>query len=299
MKPATFEYHAPTSVDEAVGLLHDLRDEEPKLLAGGQSLVPTMNLRLARPTSIIDLNHTVGLSGVIREGDEWRIGAMTRHAAVEDSAPLRAEMPLLPEVVSHIGYRPIRNRGTVGGSICHADPAAEWPMLARLVRARLDVRSAGGNRTVSADDFFDGVFTTVLEEDELLTSIRFPAPPTPWQWGFSEFARKVGDFALAAVGVVLWLSDSSISDASIVVAGAGGTPTRLDVSEASLTGAAVDDVEAMRDAAEAAAQAVDPMDDVHANSAYKRRLVAVLVERALAQARNGSHRGQRGTDGTT
>jgi carbon-monoxide dehydrogenase medium subunit len=291
MKPATFEYYAPTSVDEAVGLLHDLRDEEPKLLAGGQSLVPTMNLRLARPASVIDINRTLGLSGIIREGDEWRIGAMTRHAEVEDSAQLRAEMPLLPEVVSHIGYRPIRNRGTVGGSICHADPAAEWPMLARLVRAGLDVRSAGGSRTVSADEFFDGVFTTVLGEDELLTSIRFLAPQTPWRWGFSEFARKVGDFALAAVGVVLWLSDGSISDASVVVAGAGAIPKRLDASEVALTGAALDDLEAMREAVEAAAQAVDPMDDVHATSAYKRRLVAVLVERALAQARNGSHGG--------
>jgi carbon-monoxide dehydrogenase medium subunit len=299
MKPATFEYHAPASVDEAVALLHDLEDDEPKLLAGGQSLVPTMNLRLARPTSIIDLNGTVGLSGIRRQGDEWWIGSMTRHAAVEDSAAMRGGMPLVPEVVSHIGYRPIRNRGTVGGSICHADPAAEWPMLARLLRATLDVRSAAGGRTVSADEFFDGVFTTVLAEDELLTSIRFPEPEVPWRWGFSEFARRVGDFAIAAVGVLLRLSDGSISDASVVVAGAGATPTRLDDSEAALTGTTLDDGEAAREAAEAAARAVEPLDDVHATSSYKRRLVAVLVERALTQARNGSHDGQRGVDGTT
>lgn len=298
MKPAPFDYYAPKSAAEAVALLADVSDDEPKVLAGGQSLVPAMNLRLARPTSIIDLNRADDLAGISCHGDEWRIGAMTRHASVEDSASLRAAMPLLPEVVAHIGYRQIRNRGTVGGSICHADPSGEWPLLARLLRAELDIRSSGGTRTASAEDFFEGFFTTALREDEILTTIRFTAPRTPWRWGFSEFARKIGDFAIAAVGAVLHLSDGVIAEAGLVAAGAGSTPTRLEAAEAVLVGAALEDQHASRRAASAAAEAVDPMEDIHASPGFKRRLVAVQVERALAQVRNRSrddHRGEHGT----
>jgi carbon-monoxide dehydrogenase medium subunit len=220
---------------------------------------------------------------------------MTRHADVEDSAELRAALPLLPEVCSYIGYRPIRNRGTVGGSICHADPAAEWPLLARLLRADLDLRSAGGSRTVEADDFFDGVFTTVVAEDEILTTIRFAAPPDPWRWGFSEFARKAGDFAVVAVGALLRLDDGVIAEADLVAAGAGTTPTRLGEAEAVLVGTALDDEAAARRAGAAAAETVEPLEDVHASPEYRRHLVGVQVERALAQARNGSRQARSGS----
>jgi carbon-monoxide dehydrogenase medium subunit len=285
MKPAPFEYYAPTTVDEAVTLLRELGDEEPKLLAGGQSLVPAMNLRLARPTSIVDLNRTDGLTGIARDGDRWEIGAMTRHAAVEDSAELRAGVPVLAAAVAHIGYRPIRNRGTVGGSICHADPAAEWPLLVRLLRAEVCLRSAAGIRTVPADQLFEGVYTTTIRDDELLTSVRFAAPEPPWRWGFAELTRTAGDFAIAAVGALLRTSDGTISDASLVASGVGATPIRLGEAEAALAGAALDDTDAARRAAAAAADAVDPTDDVHASARYKRGLVAVMVERVLAQAR--------------
>ncbi|MGH9231456.1 MAG: FAD binding domain-containing protein [Acidimicrobiales bacterium] len=296
MKPAPFDYHLPGTIEEAVTLLTDLGDEEPKVLAGGQSLVPTMNVRLARPGHLVDLNRVAGLDGITREQDEWRIGAMTRHASVEDSPVLARELPLLPAVASWIGYRPIRNRGTVGGSLCHADPAAEWPLLARLLRAELDVRSSAGSRTVAADEFFEGVFTTALGDDEVLTAMRFAAPSEPWRWGFSEFARKVGDFAITAVGALLRLADGVVTDASLVVAGADSTPVRLVEAEAVLTGAAIDDEATAKEAAAAAGAAVDPMEDVHGSSAYRRHLVAVQVERALGHARP-DHRGAR--DGTT
>jgi carbon-monoxide dehydrogenase medium subunit len=287
MKPAPFEYHAPASLAEALTLLAELDDDEPKVLAGGQSLVPAMNLRLARPTSLIDLNRITDLAGIERQDGEWRIGAMTRHAEVEDSAVLRSELPLLPEVVGHIGYRPIRNRGTVGGSLCHADPSAEWPLLARLLRAELDVRSASGARTIPADEFFEGVFTTTLREDEILTAIRFPAPAGTWRWGFSEFARKAGDFAVVTVGTLLHLTDGVVAAANVVAAGVGPTATRLDEAEAALTGAPATDSDARARAAAAAAEEVDPSDDVHGPGAFKRKVLATLVERTLAQNRGG------------
>src|SRR5262245_43478767 len=163
MKPATFDYHAPTRVDDALALLEGADDADAKLLAGGQSLVPAMNLRMARPAVLIDLNRVDGLEGIRDADGEWWIGAMTRHSSIEDSPELAARVPVLPAVVAQIGYRPMRNRGTVGGSLCHADPSAEWPLLARLLRMDIDLSSAHDSRTVAADGFFEGVFTTVIE----------------------------------------------------------------------------------------------------------------------------------------
>ena len=232
MKPVRFEYLAPRTVDEAVELLASRGDGEPKVLAGGQSLVPTMNMRLARPTCLIDLNGIDDLRGISDHDGEWRIGAMTRHSTVEDSQALRGAMPLVHAAVAHIGYRQIRNRGTVGGSVCHADPAAEWPMLVRVLRADLDVVGPGGARTIAADDFFQGNFTSVLDDDEILTAVRFRVPPAPYGWGFSEFAKRRGDFAIAAVGGLLPVSAGAIINASLVAAGVGPTPVRLANAQA-------------------------------------------------------------------
>jgi len=291
VKPAPFEYHAPAHVDEAVALLHELRDQEPKVLAGGQSLVPAMNLRLARPTDVIDLNRTEGLAGIAAARDGWwRLGAMTRHATVEDSADLRQRLPLVPHVVGNIGYRQIRHRGTVGGSLCHADPSAEWPLLARLLRAEIDLRSVEGERTVAADDFFAGVFTTGVQEHEVLTGIRFAQPPAPWRWGFAEFARTAGDFAIVAVGAVLRLAEGVVADADVVAAGAGSTPVRLASAQSMLVGSSAGDSQAIARGARAAADEVEPFDDVHASAAFKRHLVSVLTRRALEQATDGDRR---------
>lgn len=289
MKPVRFEYLAPRSVNEAVDLLSARRDGDPKILAGGQSLVPTMNMRLARPDCLIDLNGVEGLAGITRDGDEWRIGAMTRHSTVEDSPELRAAMPLVPAVVAHIGYRQIRNRGTAGGSVCHADPAAEWPLLVRLLRADLDVVGPEGARTIAADEFFDGNFTTALADDEILVAVRFRTPPAPWRWGFSEFAKRTGDFAIAAVGAILQLADGPeghrVANASLVAAGVGPTPVRLAGAEAVITGGMLGDEQLDLLGAEAARNDVDPSGDIHGSAKFKQHLVGVQIARVLVQAR--------------
>jgi len=296
MKPAAFDYHAPTTLDEALSLLQGAEDADAKLLAGGQSLVPTMNLRMARPAILIDLNRVDGLEGIRCDDGEWRIGAMTRHASIEDSPELATHVPVLPAVVAHIGYRPIRNRGTVGGSLCHADPSAEWPLLARLLRMDIDVTSVRGNRTLAADEFFEGIFTTAIAPDELLTAVRFRLPTPTWRWGFSEFARKAGDFAVAAAGVVLAVDGATITDASVVVAGTGREPLRLDAVEAALAGKALEDHhvdDAIRQVIVETASGLDVIADLHAPEAYRRRLVGVQVDRALAQARRSRREEQR------
>ena len=285
MKPVRFEYLAPRSVSEAVDLLTSRRNGEPKVLAGGQSLVPTMNMRLARPTCLIDLNGIDDLRGISQQDGEWRIGAMTRHSTVEDSEALRAAVPLLHAVVTHIGYRQIRNRGTVGGSVCHADPAAEWPMLVRLLRADLDVVGTHGARTIPADGFFQGNFTSVLGDDEILTAVRFRIPAADWRWGFSEFSKRRGDFAIAAVGGILPLSAGAITNASLVAAGVGPTPVRLASAEAAIEGAPLHDEGLGQVAAEASVSDVDPTGDIHGSAAFKRHLVGVQVARVIAEAR--------------
>jgi CO/xanthine dehydrogenase FAD-binding subunit len=289
MKPAAFDYLAPTTVEEALSLLEAAEDADAKLLAGGQSLVPTMNLRMARPAVLIDLNRVAGLEGISCADGEWRIGAMTRHATIEDSSELAAHVPVLPAVVAEIGYRPIRNRGTVGGSLCHADPSAVWPLLACLLRMDIDVRSVRGRRTVAADEFFEGIFTTAIAVDELLTAVRFRLPAPTWRWGFSEFARKAGDFALAAAGVVLAVDGATITKASVVVVGTGREPLRLEAVETALAGTALDDEDAVRHVLGETVDGLDVTADLHAPEAYRRRLVGVQVERALAQARGSRH----------
>ena len=286
MKPAPFEYHAPRSVEDAVGLLHELEeaDEEPKCLAGGQSLVPMMNLRLARPTHLVDLRSIGELQGIETTSEGWRIGALTTHAALEDDRQTFQELALLPYVASHIGYRAIRSRGTIGGALCHADPVAEWPMIARLLDAELDVVGPSGARVVPASDFFMTVFTPTIAPDELLRSISIQRPADSSTWGFSEFARKVGDYAVVAASVVLDVEDGAIARARVALSGVDSTPHRSTAADEELRGGDVGSTELHRRAADAAAEAVAPQSDLHGTSDYRRQLVRAEITRALAQA---------------
>ncbi len=283
MKPAPFEYFAPTTVDRAVGLLDQLRDEDVKLLAGGQSLVPMMNLRLARPTHIVDLNRVDGLDGIGIDDGHVVIGALARHADIEDSAELAEALPLLPHASGHIGYRQIRHRGTLVGSCCHADPVGEWPMITRLLDADFDVAGPNGERSIAGEDFFVSVFTPAVEADEVVTAVRVARPAAPWGWGFSEFARKRGDFAVVAAAAVVEGRDGVVGRARLSLAGAGTTPVRASEAEDSLTGAALDDAGAVARAAGLAARSVEPT-DLHRDGAFRRQVIEVEARRALADA---------------
>jgi carbon-monoxide dehydrogenase medium subunit len=284
MKPPRFEYHRPETLKEAVELLAAHAALDAKLIAGGQSLVPLMNLRLARPGVLVDLQRVADLRGLSASNGGWQFGALLRHSDVEDSAELRTALPLLPAVVHHIGYRAIRNRGTVGGSICHADPAAEWPLLVRLLDAELIVRGPQGDRVIPSEAFFKGFMDTAVEPDEVLCSVRIPAPSRPWSWGFTEFTRTAGDFAVSAVGVVLErAADDTVVAARVAVAGQAEVPMRLANAEAALVGGHISDTAAHQRAAEAAGAEVDPPSDGNGSGDYKRQLLSVQLRRVLGE----------------
>lgn len=291
MKPASFGYFAPRTVEEAVSLL-DEHGYEAKLLAGGQSLVPLMNLRLARPAVLVDLNRVEELDFVEPGDGHVRVGAMTRHHEVATSGPIMGVAPLLSHAAGHIGYRAIRHRGTMGGSIAHADPASELPCVAVVQGAEIDVVGSGGERSVPAEDFFLDHMTTVLEPGEMVRSVRFPRMRTGDSWGFREFARKVGDFAVVMVAVLLRIEGERIVAARIGLGGVEATPRRVRPAEQLLVGS-----DAGRDlideAAQVAAETVDPMSDIHGSAGYRRRLVSTLTRRVLNEA-VGSQRGQNG-----
>jgi len=282
MKPSRFDYFAPGSVDECVALLAE-HGEDAKLLAGGQSLVPLMNLRLAAPEVLIDLNGVGELDYVREDADRLVIGAMTRHREVASDA-VGTACPMLAHAAGLIGYPPIRNRGTLGGSLVHADPASELPCVALTVDAELVAVGPGGRRTIPAGDFFLSHFTTALDPSELLVEVRFPRTAEDDRWGFVEFSRKSGDFAIAAVAVDLRLRDGRLERARVGVAGVGERPWRATAAEQTLTadGPAPDVLQrAAEDAGEQAAAAAD---------GYRGHVVATLTRRALdaALTRNGA-----------
>jgi CO/xanthine dehydrogenase FAD-binding subunit len=282
MKPPPFQYVAADSVEHAVALLAE-HDGGAKLLAGGQSLVPMLNFRLLAPEVLIDINRIPGLDGVSeRDGGLW-IGALTRHRTLETSDLVRAKFPVITEAMRHVAHLAIRNRGTIGGSLCHADPAAELPLMTVLLDARLAIASASGNRELAATEFFDGALTTVLGEDEMLTGIFLPALPAGSGWGFEEVARRSGDFALAAVAATLTVENGRIAASRLAVMGAHETPLRIAEAEAALAGAAPD-ADTFATASDIAAAAVEPNDDLHASADYRRHLVRVLTGRVLAAA---------------
>ncbi|HSF04545.1 MAG TPA: xanthine dehydrogenase family protein subunit M [Methylomirabilota bacterium] len=280
MKPAPFEYTRARTIDEALGWL--VRDAEAKLLAGGQSLVPLMNLRLARPSRLIDINPVAGLASIAAAPDGGLvIGALTRHCELVTSALIRERAPLLAAAAAHVGHRAIRNRGTLGGSLAHADPAAELPAAVLALGATLVGAGPGGRRRIAADDFFLGPFATALAAQEILTEIEVP-PQRHHAWGFAEIARRAGDFAIAGVCAVLG-SEGRPAAARLVAFGADDRPIRLTASEKLLTGATVTPDGAAA-AAGAATRCVSPADDVHASADYRRHLVGVLTERVLREA---------------
>jgi CO/xanthine dehydrogenase FAD-binding subunit len=283
MKPAPFEYFRPDTVDEAIALLTE-HGWEAKILAGGQSLVPAMNFRLAAPGVLVDINRVLGLDYLREDGGGLRIGALTRQHAAETSASVARLAPLLAEALPFVAHPQIRNRGTIGGSVAHADPAAELPAVMLALGARIHVRGPGGARALAADDFFTGLFTTALEHDEVLTEIEIPPPTARAGWSFMEVSRRHGDFALAGVAVSLSTDgDGRCDGARIALLGVGEGPVLARAAADALSGAEPGP-DAFRAAADAARAEVDPPADIHASSDYRRHLVGVLVSRALPLA---------------
>lgn len=286
MKPAAFAYARPRSVDEALGLLREHGDEA-KLLGGGQSLVPLMNMRLARPSALVDLGGIPELTGISVNGAVG-IKAMTRHAAVENSAEVAAALPILPAALKHVGHPAIRARGTFGGSIAHADPAAELPTVFAALEGEAVIATAHGPRTVQASEFFSTFFTTAVEDDEVLQEVRLRSLTAADRWAFVEVARRHGDFALVAVAAVLTVSgdgpDGVIERARIALSGVADTPVRASDAESLLEGARVSDTATISEAAAATAASVRPEGDIHASSTYRKEVAETLVRRAVTQA---------------
>ncbi len=282
MKPSSFEYHAPRSTEEALALLERFSGEA-RILAGGQSLVPAMNFRLARPAVLIDINKVGELAGTAVQGGDLSIGAMTRHIAFESPLAPGPVGRILPRVARHIAHYPIRTRGTFGGSLSHADPSAEWCTLAVGLDARMEALSSNGSRTISAADFFKSIFSTDLRETEMLARIRLPMLDESWRCGFVEFSRRAGDFAIVSAFVALRLDGGAIREARIALGGVVDRPVRATGAERALIGADAGD-KAFREAAAIAGDSFDPMGDIHGSEEYKKALVPVIARRALEQA---------------
>ena len=280
MKPAPFLYHRPETVAEAIDLLSRLEDAKP--LAGGQSLMPMMNFRYVTPAHVVDLNRVPELVGITEDGDTLVIGAMTRQREVKDSALVAARCPLLADALHHVGHVQTRNRGTIGGSLAHLDPAAELPGVLLAHDAVLEVEGPAGSRSIQMAQWTLGYMTPALEEDELLVRVRVPAWPPGHGYGFSEIARRHGDFAMAGAGALVQMDGESIRRCAIALVGVDDGPVRLDAAEALLTGNAP-----TPDRIEAAARTaldVPGIEDVHASAAYRRKIAAVVAYRALGRA---------------
>lgn len=280
MKPAPFEYVDPRTVDEALAHLAQ-RSDDAKILAGGQSLVPMLNFRLARPAMIVDINRVDGLGGLTHVDGTLRIGALVRQRQLEGWA--RERSPLLVAALSLIGHAAIRNRGTVAGSVVHADPAAELPALLLALDGIAVARSSRGERQIAADELFQGPLMTSLAADELVTETRFTLPDPGDGWGFHEVARRHGDFALVGAVATLRLRGGRIDAARLAVFGAGPTPQRLSGAERALAGQSPAPA-LFREAAEQATRELDTHGDIHATADYRRTVAATLVVRALADA---------------
>lgn len=295
MKPAPFEYHAPDTVEEALELLAE-HGSQAKILAGGQSLIPSMNFRVLQPAMLIDINRIEALTGIqATDTGGISVGAMTRQSKLEHDPLVAKHTPLLHEILPNIAHPQIRNRGTIGGNLAHADPASELPVFAIARDARLRLRSKKQERWVEAQDFFLGMFTTALNPDEILVEIEIPAPAAGFGWSFQEMARRRGDYAL--MGVAAWLtldSDGICEQARLVYLNAGDGPIRASQAEQALLkkelgGEAIDAAAAI-----AAEQEIDPFGSVHATESFQRHLAQVLTRRALTtalgRAQNGRQR---------
>jgi carbon-monoxide dehydrogenase medium subunit len=283
MKPAAFRYHAPKSIEEALAMLAEYAPDDGRVLAGGQSLVPTMAFRLARPHHLVDINGIASLRRLVVEDGKLVIGAGVRHQAFHSPVVGGPLGTLLSRVMRHIAHYPIRTRGTFCGSVAHADPASEWCLAAATLGAEMVARSARGTRMIAAADFFLGIMTTALEPDELLAEVRLPLLSADTRTGFYEFNRRAGDFAMGMALVTFRLADGVIADPRVGVGGAETHPRRIVAAEALLAGRApAPDV--FRAAGEAGSAAIDPLTDTQTNAEYRRDLVATVTRRALEQA---------------
>ena len=282
LKPAAFEYARPESLEEALGLLAE-RGPEAKALAGGQSLVPLLNMRFARPDVLVDLNRIPGLAGIAEDDGGVRVGALVRQNAFGGSELVRRRLPLAAECVPSIGHFVTRNRGTVGGSIAHADARAELPLALALLAGSAIAASARGRRTIAAGDLFLTHFTSSLEPDELLVETLWPAASPGWGFAFEEFAQRGGDYALGMAACALHVHTGRVVEVRIGIGAVVDRPTLLAEAAALVEGQAVDAALA-REAGALASSAVDPVDGLHATAGYQRRLTGLLVERALERA---------------
>lgn len=286
MKPAPFVYHAPTSVGEAVSLLRELACHDPRILAGGQSLIPAMALRLARPGHLIDINGVAGLDSVMSNDNHLRIGATIRHARMQHPSGLGELGKLLAHVVRHIAHYPIRQRGTFCGSLAHADPASEWCLVTQVFDGALTAEGTNGRREIAASDYFCGIMTTALEPTELLTEVRLSQILPSTRWAFEEFSMRAGDFAVAMALVAYDVISGRISNARIGIGGVEAYPRRIPEVERVLNGARPTQAIFVA-AGEAVGPTIDPLNDWQADGAERQRLASALVKRALSKTLGG------------
>jgi aerobic carbon-monoxide dehydrogenase medium subunit len=282
MKPAAFVYERPSSINAVLALLAEPSDDT-RILAGGQSLVTMMNLRLARPERLIDINRVAGLDYIRQEGPEIAIGALARHADVKDSALVAQACPLMHIAYEWVAHSAVRNRGTLCGNLCHADPASEMPAVALAVGATMVLKSQRGERRVAAADFFTGTYSTAARADEMLVEVRVPVAPAGQKAGFREVSMRKGDFAWALAAVLLTVEEGRVKNVAIAAAGVGDRACRLRSVEAAITGAAANAATFAR-AGELASAAVRPFGDAATSAEYRKDLIRVLVERALSDA---------------
>jgi carbon-monoxide dehydrogenase medium subunit len=283
MKPAPFRYHAPKTIEEAVAVLAQVAPDDGRVLAGGQSLVPTMAFRLARPRHLVDINGVAGLDRLEVENGKLCIGATVRHAAFERPITEGPLGRLMAEIVRHIAHHPIRTRGTFCGSIAHADPASEWCALAALLDAEMVAVSVRGARVIRAVEFFEGIMTTALKEDEILAEVRLPLLRADVRFGFCEFNRRAGDFAIGMAIAIFRMQGGTIAEARVAVGAIEGAPRRILEAEYAVK-ARAPSADSFSLAAELVAKRVEPLDDANTSAAYRRDLIRVLVPRALEQA---------------
>jgi len=281
--PAAFDYHRATTVDEAIALLQQYGDEA-KLLAGGHSLLPTMKLRLAQPAHLVDIGRISGLSYIREDNGAIAVGAMTTYSTIERSDLIRSHFALLPEGIVLIGDQQVRNRGTIGGSVAHSDPAADTPGMVLALKADIVAQGPGGKRTIKADDFFMDLFATALRPDEVITEIRFAIPPARTGSAYSKLANKASHYAVAGCAAVVSLGgDGTCSAASVVITGASVKPTRASAVEAALLGKKLDEA-TVAAAASHAADGLELVEDIHGSKAYRAQMSCVMAKRAILKA---------------
>ena len=282
MKPAAFDYVAPESLEQAVQALVSANGDG-KVMAGGQSLMPLINFRMTRPAIVVDILRIPRLASIELKGDSVAIGALTRHIDLEFSRLIAEKLPVMAAAMPHVAHLAIRNRGTIGGSLAHADPAAELPMLAMLYGAAIKAQGPNGRRSIPAEEFFVSALTNCLEPEEIVFEIDFPVPQGHKGWAFEEVARRFGDFALASIALTFALRHGRIADARVAAMGIADTPLRLREAEGVLNGADGGAETAAR-FADVVRASVSPADDIHVSGKYRKHLIGALAEKALAAA---------------